>query len=78
MASMFDGKSLHDAVNAALAAEGVPDGKNAFVIAATKGGLKGVYSHKVNDVWTVDGYFTVAGKSKKDLDGGVSVKAVWD
>lgn len=78
MPSMFDGKSLHDAVNAALKSEGIAEGKNAFVVAATKGGLKGVYSHKVNNVWTVDSYFSVAGTTKPAIDAGVSVKAVWD
>jgi hypothetical protein len=74
--TIFDSKSLHDAVATSLADAGIPeDHKNAFAVIATTAGVKGVLTTKINDVWEVDTVFSV--NSQKHVEGGVQVKATW-
>ena len=74
---IFDSKSLNDAVNKQIHDAGIPDDHhNAFaIIGTTSGGVKGVLTTKINNVWQVDSVFAVA-KGQK-FEGGVQIKATW-
>lgn len=74
---IFDNKSLNDALTKALTDSGVPDDhKNAFaIVASTGGGVKGVLTTKVNNVWQIDS--VVAVSHDKKVEGGVQIKASW-
>ncbi len=74
---IFDNKSLNDALTKALTDSGVPDNhKNAFaIVATTSGGVKGVLTTKVNNVWQIDSVMVVS--HEKKVEGGVQVKATW-
>lgn len=75
--SIFDSKSLADAVAKSLADANVPDAhQNAFaLVATTSGGVKGVLTTKINNVWQIDSVFSVG--HDKHFDGGVQIKATW-
>lgn len=74
---IFDSKSLNAAVTKQLADANIPeDHHNAFaLIATTSGGVKGVLTTKINDVWQVDSVFAIDGQKK--FEGGIQVKATW-
>lgn len=74
---IFDNKSLNDALTKALTDSGIPDDhKNAFaIVATTSGGVKGVLTTKVNNVWQIDSVVSV--NHDKKVDAGVQVKATW-
>jgi hypothetical protein len=74
---IFDNTSLSKAIATQLAASNVPaDHRHAFVlVATTSGGVQGVLTTKVNNIWAVDATFSVA--KGKAIEGGVQVKATW-
>lgn len=55
----------------------IPEGKNgAFVGVATESGMNIVVAHRVNDHWTVAGWFGKSGWSQP-ISGGAFVKGTW-
>lgn len=77
MRTLFDPASLHAAVTAQLAAADVPaDHRHAFVlVATTTGGVKGILTTKIDDVWSIDAAFGV--HTGSPIEGGIQVKATW-
>lgn len=74
---IFDSHSLNEAIAQQLADANIPaDHHNAFaLIGTTSGGVKGVLTTRINDVWQVDSMFSVA--HGKKFEGGIQVKATW-
>lgn len=75
--SVFDAASLHAGIAQAMAAADVdPTHTNAFILVGTiNGGISGVYSHKINDVWQIGALFGVAKGEQPSV--GFEVKATW-
>jgi hypothetical protein len=75
---MFDTQSLLKSLRDA----DIPDDhKNAFLLMATlDGGVKGIFTTKINSVWQIDSIVTVS-RTNNDrpikVEGGVQVKATW-
>lgn len=76
--SICDAATLHTAVLAALKDADIPAGhRHAFSLVATVGGgVKGVLTTKLNEVWVLDAVFAV--ESHQPIDAGVQLKATWD
>ena len=74
---LFNDQALGAAVAHELAAAQIPaDHRNAFaLVATTSGGVKGVLTTRVNDIWEIDAVFAVA--KGHPFEGGVQIKASW-
>lgn len=72
---IFDGPSLHAAIDHTLSAANLGTDKNAFILVATTDGVKAVLSTKVGEHWTIAQYLSVDGA--KHVEGGLEIKATW-